>query len=126
MDDATRLRLRDLLATQKALLSAVASGARAPNEAEADYRRVHSDPRQILTAENRNCVCPWGSVHQWAAYAGASADWEDLLNRLIGPYEVLAAHTEEDLGGSSTTTGTATPTTFPSRSSRPAWSPTRQ
>jgi hypothetical protein len=95
MDDATRLRLRDLLATQKALLSAVASGARAPNDAEADYRRVHSDLRQILTAENRNCVCPWGSVHQWAAYAGASAGWEDLLEGLIGPYEVLAADTDE-------------------------------
>lgn len=95
MDDATRLRLRDLLATQKGLLHAVANGERAPNDADADYRRVHSELRQILTAENRNCVCPWGSVHQWAAYAGSRADWEDMLEGLVGPYEILAADSDE-------------------------------
>jgi hypothetical protein len=31
--------------------------------------------------------------------AGASTDWEELLDGLIGPYELLAAHTEEALWG---------------------------
>ena len=95
MDETTRVRLRDLLATQKALLHGVASGARAATDAEADYRRVHSDLRQILTAEGRKCVCPWGSIHQWAASAGARADWESVLDGLMGPYEILAGDTAE-------------------------------
>lgn len=95
MDDETRLRLRDLLTAQKTLLRAVASGERTAMEADADYRRVHSDLRQILKDENKPCPCPWASVHQWAAYAGASADFEDLIDSLIAPYEILAADRDE-------------------------------
>lgn len=93
MEERSRNRLRELIPAQEAVLRDVASGRRSAVDAEADYKRLHSELRQILTADGRGCMCPWGSIQQWAWTAAGNPGWEAVLDGLVDPYKVLAGDT---------------------------------
>jgi hypothetical protein len=49
---------RRLIPTLLDLLASIASGARDPSDAAAEYVHLHREVRRILTAYGEECICP--------------------------------------------------------------------
>jgi hypothetical protein len=81
--------LRGLLPLLLDLLAKVASGEVQPWDADADYRRLHSEVRAILTAYGEPCVCPWPTVWGWHGTAAADPDWQTTLARRASKARIL-------------------------------------
>jgi len=71
--------LRRLIPTLLDLLTSVASGARDPSDAAAEYVHLHREVRRILTAYGEECICPWPNVWGWAGTAARDASWQVTL-----------------------------------------------
>lgn len=83
MEKHDRERARELIARQRDLLAAVAEGRRAPDEADAEYKRTHVELRALLARHTLPCFCPWGSVKPWAY--GGYGDWPAEIERMATP-----------------------------------------
>lgn len=59
MTEEDAKELRRLIPQLLQVLSDIASGARDPGDADAEYRHLHREVRRILTAYGEECICPW-------------------------------------------------------------------
>ena len=77
-------RIRELIAAQRALLTAVAAGAASRDAADPEYRRTHAELRARLTVRGRACLCPWDSIHAWPhAYAEGAYEVDEFLDEYV-------------------------------------------
>ena len=89
MREQDAAELRGLLPLLLDLLAKVASGEVQPWDADADYRRLHSEVRAILTAYGEPCVCPWPTVWGWHGTAADDPDWQTTLAKRASSARIL-------------------------------------